>query len=313
ELGLAKVRAAHPDIRWTPLDLASADALIAQVDDARADYAIVSSTDVALARNVRLSFDIAFAAGPARELAWAVPASAGKLRARLDAYIERARRDGTLARLLERYFAPANNLGRPDAGALHDRMESTLPGLRKYFQEAQDDSGFDWRLLAAIAYQESQWETDATSETGVRGIMQFTEDTAKQVGLGNRLDAQSSIIAAARYLRSLRDKLPKHITEPDRTWMTLAAFNIGLGHLEDARVLTQRMKGNPDLWSDVRKALPLLAEPEYFGRAKLGYARGGMPVAFVQRVRAYYDILARSLAPHSPRLRSLTYGTLAGP
>jgi membrane-bound lytic murein transglycosylase F len=313
ELGFAKIRAEHPDIRWTPLDLASADALIAQVDDASIDYAVVTSADVALARNVHLSFDVAFPAGARRELAWAVPAGQAKLRDQLDAYIDRARRDGTLAQLLERYFAPAKNLDRPDAGALHDRIETVLPGLRKYFQRAQDESGLDWRLLAAIAYQESQWDPDATSETGVRGIMQITEDTAKQVGLGNRLDAETSITAAARYLRTLRDKLPKRITEPDRTWMMLAAFNIGLGHLEDARVLAQRMKGNPDLWSDVRKALPLLAEPEYFGQAKLGYARGGMPVAFVQRVRSYYDILARSLPPHAPRLRNLALGPLASP
>ena len=313
ELGLASVRAQHPDIKWMPVDLASADALIGQVDDARIDYAIVTSADVALARNVHLSFDVAFAAGPKRELAWAVPASDGKLRAALDTFIDRVRRDGTLAQLLERYFAPAKNLGRPDAGALRDRIDNVLPALRKYFQDAQDETGIDWRLLAAVAYQESQWEPDATSETGVRGIMQFTEDTARQVGLSNRLDPQSSITAAARYLRFLRDKLPAHITEPDRTWMTLAAFNIGLGHLEDARVLAQKMKGNPDHWSDVRKALPLLADPQYFGQAKLGYARGGMPVAFVQRVRAYYDILIRSLPPHSPRLRATTWSALASP
>jgi peptidoglycan lytic transglycosylase F len=313
ELGFAKVRAEHPDIRWTPLDLASADALIAQVDDADIDYAIVTSADVALARNVHLSFDVAFPAGPTRELAWAVPVGQAKLRDQLDAFIDRVRRDGTLAQLLDRYFTPARSLQRPDAGALHDRIDTVLPGLRKYFQQAQDETGLDWRLLAAVAYQESQWDPDATSETGVRGIMQITEDTAKQVGLGNRLDAQTSILAAARYLRDLRDKLPKRITEPDRTWMMLAAFNIGLGHLEDARVQAQRMKGNPDLWSDVRKALPLLADPEYFGQAKLGYARGGMPVAFVQRVRSYYDILARSLPAHAPRLRNLAQGTLAGP
>ena len=311
ELGFAKIRAEHPDIQWVPMNLPSADALIAQVDDATVDYAVVTSADVALARNVHLSFDVAFSAGPRRELAWAVPASQAKLRDRLDAFIDRVRRDGTLTQLLDRYFGPAKSLGRPDAGALHDRIESLLPGLRRYFQDAQDETGLDWRLLAAISYQESQWNPDATSETGVRGIMQFTEDTAKQVGLLNRLDPEASISAAARYLRDLRDKLPKHITEPDRTWMMLAAFNIGLGHLEDARVLTQRMKGNPDHWNDVRKALPLLADPLYFGQAKLGYARGGMPVAFVQRVRSYYDILTRTLPAHVPRLRNLAYGMSA--
>jgi membrane-bound lytic murein transglycosylase F len=313
DLALARIRAEHPEVKWTPLDLASADALIAQVDDASIDYAVVMSSDVAIARNIHLSFDVAFAAGPKRELAWALPASQAKLRDSIDAFLDRMRRTGVIAQLTDRYYAPSRGLGRPDAGVLHDRIETVLPDLRKYFEEAQDESGLDWRLLAAIAYQESQWNADATSETGVRGIMQITEDTARQVGLADRLDAQKSIAAAARYLRDLRDKLPARIPEPDRTWLMLAAFNIGLGHLEDARVLTQKMKGNPDLWNDVRKALPLLADPEYFAQVKLGYARGGMPVAFVQRVRSYYDILARALPPHVPRLRASTFDAVASP
>src|SRR5205085_9921398 len=124
-------------------------------------------------------------------------------------------------------------------------------------------------------------DPQATSETGVRGFMQITEETARHLGVVDRLDPKVSIHAAARYLRALKDKLPARIQEPDRTWLALAAFNIGLGHLEDARVLAQRQKLNPDLWTDVKKVLPLLAEPDYYETAKLGYARGGMPVAFV--------------------------------
>jgi membrane-bound lytic murein transglycosylase F len=311
--GFADIRAAHPGVHWVERDAPSADTLIADVDDAKADYAIVSSADAALARNVYLGFDIAFSAGPKRELAWAVPATDAKLRDALDAFIARARRDGTIRDLLDRYFTPARSLGRPDAGALHDKIESTLPKLRRDFEAAQDATGLDWRLLAAIAYQESQWDADATSETGARGIMQMTEDTAKQLGLDDRSDAATSIAAAARYLRMLRDKLPARITEPDRTFMMLAAFNIGLGHLEDARVLAQKMKGNPDRWSDVRRALPLLADPQYFSTAKLGYARGGMPVAFVQRVRAYYDILTRTFPSYVPRLRMIATEPQASP
>ena len=107
---------------------------------------------------------------------------------------------------------------------------------------------------------------------------------------------------AARYFADLRDKLPARIAEPDRTWLALAAFNIGLGHLEDARVLAQSQKLDPDRWSDVRKALPLLADPVYFVKAKNGYARGGMPVAHVDRVRGYFDILLRTQPAPQPRL-----------
>ena len=170
--------------------------------------------------------------------------------------------------------------------------------------EAQAKSGIEWRLLAAVAYQESQWDPIATSETGVRGLMQLTEETARHLGVVDRLDAKSSAIGAARYLADLKSKLPARIAEPDRTWLALAAFNIGVAHLEDARILAQRQKLNPDLWADVRKVLPLLAEPEYYLGAKYGYARGGMPVAFVGRVRGYYDILLRSESPGTPRLEA---------
>jgi membrane-bound lytic murein transglycosylase F len=301
---LAKLRVEHPEIHWKPIDVPSADALIAQVDDARINYAVVMSTDAALARNIYLDFDVAFSAGAPRKLAWALAPSQVALRDDLDAYLDRLRRDGTLARLRDRYYAPARGLGRPDAGALHEKMATILPRYRRYFEEAQDQSGLDWRLIAAIAYQESQWDPDATSETGVRGMMQFTTDTAKDLGLADRLDAGPAIVAAARYVRDLKNKLPARIGEPDRTWFALAAFNIGLGHLEDARVLAQQMKHDPDSWNDVRNVLPLLADPDYYSQARLGYARGGMPVAFVDRVRAYYDVLTRVQPAHTPRLGS---------
>ena len=133
--------------------------------------------------------------------------------------------------------------------------------------------------------------------------MQLTEDTARHLGVVDRLDPRASVARRGALPADLKSSCPPRIGEPDRTWLALAAFNIGLGHLEDARVLAQKQKLNPDLWSDVKKTLPLLALPEYYEQAKLGYARGGMPVAFVDRVRGYYDVLLRQERPHQPRLR----------
>jgi membrane-bound lytic murein transglycosylase F len=302
EASIAAVRNAHPEVRWKPLDPPSADALIAQVSEGDVDYAIVASSDAAAMRNVYLDFDVAFPVGPRRELAWAVSPGHPELRAAVDQFFKRLRADGTLARYAERYFG-ARDIERIDAGIFRDRIDKTLPQYRPYFYEAQAQTGIEWRLLAAVAYQESQWDPVATSETGVRGLMQLTEDTARKLGVADRLDAKSSALGAARYLRELKEKLPARIGEPDRTWLALAAFNIGIAHLEDARILAQRQKLNPDLWSDVKKTLPLLAQQDYFLLAKNGYARGGMPVAFVDRVRAYYDVLLRTEQPYHPRLR----------
>ena len=293
---LAAIRLAHPQVRWQPVDVSSTDALIAQVAAGTRRYAVVASSDAIIARNIHLDFDVAFAAGPRRELAWAIAPGYPELRDALDRFLARLRRDGTLGRLADRYFGDTGELARTDAGIFQDRIRKALPDWRQTFVEAQARSGIEWRLLAAVAYQESQWDPGATSETGVRGLMQLTEDTARAVGVADRLDPKQAAIGAAKYLADLRRALPARIAEPDRTWLALAAFNIGVGHLEDARVLAQRQKLNPDSWSDVRKVLPLLAEPDYYITLKNGYARGGMPVAFVGRVRGYYDILLRSEA-----------------
>jgi membrane-bound lytic murein transglycosylase F len=303
ESTFAPIRRDHPEVRWKPLKLMSADALLAQVDEGKVDYAVVSSIDAAIGRNIYLDVEVAFPLGPKRELAWAVDGRHLALLRDLDLFLGQMAREGTLARLAEHYFAPRGEVTRIDAGVFVERIRESLPRWRPVFVAAQEATGIEWRLLAAIAYQESKWDPDATSETGVRGFMQLTEDTARHLGVVDRLDPRQSVFAAARYLRDLKERLPRRIAEPDRTWIALASFNIGLGHLEDARIQAQRDKLNPDRWADVRRALPLLALPEYYEKARLGYARGGMPVAFVDRVRAYYDILLRTEAPHQPRLR----------
>ena len=297
------LRAAHPGVKWQPVSFPSPAGIIAQVSDGTVGYAIVGSLAASIARNIYLNFDVAFRVGGKREIAWAVPASFPALREDLDAFLAHARRDGTLARLTERYAPEAPQFQRVDANGIKERMDTLLPQLRSLFHEAQEKTGIEWRLLAALAFQESKWDALATSETGVRGMMQITEDTARHLGISDLTDPRQNIIGAARYLRDLKAKLPPRIAEPDRTWFALAAYNIGLGHLEDARILAQKQKLNPNVWSDVKKVLPLLAQPEYYEKAKLGYARGGMPVAFVDRVRGYYDLLLAHEAPHQPRLR----------
>jgi membrane-bound lytic murein transglycosylase F len=149
----------------------------------------------------------------------------------------------------------------------------------------------DWRLLAAIGYQESHWNPEAVSPTGVKGIMMLTHDTARMMGVENREDPKESILGGARYLMRVKRKIPERIPEPDRTWFTLAAYNIGFGHLEDARIITEMLDGNPDDWFEVRANLPLLTQKKWHSRVKRGYARGWAPVHYVDNIRSYYEAL----------------------
>ncbi len=180
------------------------------------------------------------------------------------------------------------------------RTETMLPKLRKHFHTAQALSGLDWRLIAAVAYHESQWEPEATSPTGVRGIMMLTEETADHLGLSNRLDPRESIIAGARYLNTLKDLQGNHVQEPDRTWLALASYNIGPGHFNAARTLAKQLKADPTAWYEMKRILPLLAQPKYYERLKSGRARGGEAVILVENIRSYYDILVRHEPPYQP-------------
>ncbi len=232
---------------------------------------------------------------------WLFPAAAEPaLVERARAFIERIRADGTLARLADRYFGHIDRLKQIDAVQFIERVRSVLPRYRQDFQAAQVATGIDWRLLAALAYQESHWDPLATSPTGVRGMMMLTEDTADALRVSNRLDAKQSIRAGARYLAELRDALPATTAEPDRTWLALAAYNLGMGHLNGARHIATTLKKDPDSWYEMKRVLPLLARPQYYQRLKSGKGRGGEAVIMTENIRMYYDILSRFEPPYRP-------------
>jgi membrane-bound lytic murein transglycosylase MltF len=166
-----------------------------------------------------------------------------------------------------------------------------LPLYQKWFEEAALQSSQDWRLLAAIGYQESKWNPEASSASGAKGLMQLTTDTATATDVTNPADPRQSIFGGARYFGQVYAKIPTHVPEPDRTWFALAAYNIGYGHLEDARVLAQKAGRDADSWDDVRKFLPLLEQQEWYTQTENGYARGWEPVRYVDNVRDYRDML----------------------
>jgi membrane-bound lytic murein transglycosylase F len=229
-----------------------------------------------------------------REIAWALPEWADeKLRADIEKYFAEAERTGLLKQLRERYFGHVSRLEQADAMGILQKRTQVLPPLKKHLFQAQLETEIDWRLLAALAYQESQWDKWAVSPTGVRGIMMLTGDTADRMGVSDRLDPRASILGGARYLKLLKNELPERIPEPDRTWMALAAYNQGMGHLEDARRLAQRLGRNPDRWGELKEVLPLIARSQYLPYLRHGFARGGEATILAENVRIYYDILQR--------------------
>jgi len=199
--------------------------------------------------------------------------------------------NGHLAQLVERYYGHVGDFDYVGNRIFRCHIYSRLPEYRPVFEQAAAATGLDWRLLAAVAYQESHWDPNAVSPTGVRGIMMLTRATARHLGIEKRTDPIQSIQGGARYLRKQIDKIPDRIPEPDRTWLALASYNIGFGHLEDARIITQRRSGNPDSWMDVKESLPLLRNPKWYKKTRYGYARGNEAAIYVENIRSYYQIL----------------------
>jgi membrane-bound lytic murein transglycosylase F len=289
---LASLQLEYPELRYEESDAVEVVDLLRMVDEGQIDLTLVESNEMSMNQvyftNIRAGFDV----GEQNSLAWIVAKGEDdSLLKAANAFLEQAQQNGTLQRLRERYYGHVDVLGYVGAYAFAKHLQQRLPRYEKAFRDTAKQHGIDWRLLAAIGYQESHWQPEATSKTGVRGLMMLTLRTANAMGVTNRLDPVQSIQGGGKYLVKIHAGLPESIEEPDRTWFALAAYNVGGGHLEDARKLAESEGLDPNKWLDVKQMLPRLSQKQWYSKTRYGYARGGEPVHFVANIRRYYDIL----------------------
>jgi len=300
-------RSAQPELAWVALGPDQPDPL-ALLIAGEADYAIVDANEFAFARHLYPDASVAFALPNTRALRWVVRTGDEELAQAANQFFISARASGELARIEGDASAESSEFDYEDAHRFQADMATRLPQLQSMFEEAAQATGLDWRLLAAVGYQESKWQAHAVSADGALGIMMLTPDAASAMGVTDRADQWQNILGGARYLAQIIDNIPSRIGEPDRTWLALAAYNVGYGHLEDARVLAQMHGKDPDSWADVRTQLPLLSDEQVYAGARRGYARGWEPARYVEQVRQYLsvlewtgtDTLARVPEPNAP-------------
>ncbi len=300
EVALREVQREHDKVAWQSRSGASSAELLEEVADGKLDCTVANEEQLATARNFYPELGEALDIDSPSDMSWAFANNVdAKLFDEAQQFFTRIKQDGTLRRMIDRYYGYNERLNAVNAEAFISQTRTVLPHYRHWFQEAADLTGIDWQLLAALAYQESHWNPNATSYTNVRGMMMLTEETADRMDVENRLDPHASILAGARYLQLLKEQLPLRMNEEDRLWMALAAYNQGMGHLEDARILAGQSGLNPDLWSDVKRMMPLLSRPSFYKKTKRGKARGGEAVILVETVRLYNDMLKRLEAQNS--------------
>ncbi|MCF0231152.1 MAG: membrane-bound lytic murein transglycosylase MltF, partial [Enterococcus sp.] len=277
-----------PQLTWQVKNRQTQESLLLQVAEGKINYTIANSVDVSAIQQIKPEIAVAFDLTDEATVHWYLPNSSyNELQAALLDFMNDAIESGLIARVEEKYFNHFTKFDYVDMRSYTQAIEKTLPKYSALFEKYQGE--LDWRLLAAVAYQESHWDENATSPTGVRGMMMLTKATADRMKINNRTDAEQSIKAGAEYLHWLISQVPDSIPQEDRIWFALVGYNMGLGHMLDARRLTKNLGGNPDDWLDVKKNLPLLAEKRYYSNLKYGYARGYEAFQYVENIRRYMN------------------------
>ena len=289
---LSDLSEVYPQLEWSQNADDEVVDLLAKVAEGKIDFTIADSTEFNIQRHFYPDLRVALDLDVNDSLAWAFRKEDGaSLLERADNYLINANREGLVAQVHDRYYGHTKDFDYVGTRAFIRHYESRLPRYREWFEDAGRQHGVDWRLLAAIGYQESHWRSHAVSPTGVRGIMMLTQATAEYLDIEDRMDPLSSIYGGAEFFARQTERLPDSIQEPDRTWFALAAYNVGFNHLKDARQIVAWQGGDPDTWVDVSEALPLLAKEKWYKRVQYGYARGWEPVLYVNNIRSYYNIM----------------------
>lgn len=304
---LPELHSASQAIDSNLLENISAPDAFTAIDQGEVDYTLAHSLEFVGNSLLYPNLDKAFALKKEWHLAWAFPSYYDvSLKEAADRFLRKQIAKGYVAELASKYQEttkqPKNLV---DTIAFWRNAEDRLPRFEDSFKQASQATGLDWRLLAAVGYQESHWQPDAVSPRGVKGLMMLTKTVAKATGVDNRFDPDQSIKGGAQYLKDGLAIIPDRIQGDDRVWLAIAAYNVGYGHLEDARILTQKQGGDPDKWEDVRARLPLLKDEKYHSQTKLGYARGDEPVRFVDNIQRYYKLLIHL---DNERQRQLSHG-----
>ena len=282
-----------PLLTWREVQIGDTLELMQLVTEEKAELAVLGAAEFRLQQQLYPRLVAALDLEVEESIAWYLPniSGASALQADINLFLAAARQSGELEKIRERHFGTTRFSSRMGAFTFNRRVESVLPKWQPLIERVATEYQMDWRLLAAVSYQESHWNPTARSRTGVEGMMMLTRNTAKELNVADRRDPQQSLRGGARFIKNLLRRLPADIEQPHRLWMALAAYNIGLGHLEDARVIAEKRGLNPHIWSDVRSQLPKLQNPDVYPSTRFGFARGNEAVTYVDNIRQYYSTL----------------------
>ncbi|MGL6261085.1 membrane-bound lytic murein transglycosylase MltF [Vibrio sp. WXL210] len=293
----SSIKQLNPSFQYAMAEDTDVSQLLQGVSAGKLQFTVADSVELSLSQRIYPELAIAFELTEDQPVSWLLRRSDDEsLYALLIEFFGYSKQSGYLDKLEEKYIGHIGSFDYVDTRAFIRALDNTLPKYAPLFQQYANE--FDWRLLAALAYQESHWKPHAKSPTGVRGMMMLTLPTAKSVGVTNRLDPEQSIRGGAEYLRRMVNRIPDSIAEHEKIWFALASYNVGYGHMMDARRLTRAQGGNQNAWADVKERLPLLRQKKYYSQTRYGYARGDEAQQYVENIRRYYQSIIGHVEKH---------------
>ena len=286
----------YPELKWETTSELSTEQVLEKLVKREVDCTVVDSNVFSLNHPYYPSLKEAFPFSEKQSLAWVLPSDSEIFKQTVTDWFEKIESNSMLNIINERYYGYVDIFDFYNNHIYLKRIKSRLPRYETAFREVAEQYQIPWTLLAAQSYQESHWNAGARSHTGVRGLMMLTQTTAKAMGIKKRTDPRQSIKGGAKYLSQLIKRVPEDVVADDRIWFALAAYNVGFGHLLDARKLARDLGKSPSTWHDLKEVLPLLSQKKYYKKLKYGYARGAEPVKYIDRIRYYQDVLVNALS-----------------
>jgi membrane-bound lytic murein transglycosylase F len=266
--------------------------LIQKVADEEIDFTIANSNIFLINRRNFPGVVPTGSINKGMQLSWAVNPKSIELLDSINAFFNEVKKNGKFDSIYNKYYGDTEDFDYVDLKAFHRRVKSRLSRYSPFIKAAAKKHGFDWRLIAAQIYQESHLNPWAKSQAGARGLMQILPSTGKSLGIHDLFDPVQNINAGVQHLRNLFEHFNK-ANGQDRLLISMAAYNIGQGHIQDARKLARKKGLDPNKWESLSKTLPLLQYKKYYKHAKYGFCRGTEPVRYIKQIMIYFNVLKR--------------------
>lgn len=288
---LEKIKASGIDFNYILHDNIPTEELIAMVNKREIRFTIADSNIAMLNQRYYPDIRIGIPIQEKESLAWAVRKNDADMIVEINRFLLYANEKGILKNIIDKYYENTQDFDIYELKKFHKRIKTRLPKYKKVIMEESEKFKFDWRLVAAVVYQESHFNPNAKSFTNVRGLMQVTHATAREMGITNRMNPAQSIRAGIKYLDKMYKKFSHIEDDYQRMLFSLASYNVGYGHVLDALKIAEAKGLDPTTWQTLKTCLPLLSQSLYYKKTKHGYARGWEPVQYVERILTYFDIL----------------------